>query len=260
MSAIKKLEIDLSEEFPRLAHAPIVEAVIEIRARAEAPWEEDVILERLKSRLPDFPASQSQQSIQFEFKPEPGKTTEQTIHDLGWRGLRFESADKLHVAQFNRDLFSFSRLRPYDRWNQFSAEALRLWQIYSELAQPVEVQRLGLRFINRMAVPSEGQLEDYMYVPPQTPRDLDIPFANFLHHDTLVVPGHPYAINVIQTVQQPQVPATEGAALILDIDAYTTQPFEQRDDVLKTRLAEMRWLKNRVFFGSITPQVLKDFQ
>ncbi|MGH8728205.1 MAG: TIGR04255 family protein [Burkholderiales bacterium] len=250
----------MSEEFPRLAHAPIVEAVIEIRASAEAPLEEAVILERLKSRLPDYPASRSQQSIQLEFKVEPGKTPEQTIHNLGWRGLRFESADRLHIAQFNRDLFSFSRLRPYDRWNQFSAEALRLWQIYSELAQPIVVQRLGLRFINRMAVPSEGRLEDYMQVPPQTPRGLDIPFANFLHHDTVVVPGHPYAINVIKTVQLPQVPGNESAALILDIDAYTTQPFEQSEDVLKTRLAEMRWLKNKAFFGSITQQVLKDFQ
>ncbi|MGH8605195.1 MAG: TIGR04255 family protein [Gammaproteobacteria bacterium] len=256
---MSELKIDLTESFPRLAHAPIVEAVIEVRARAEAPWEEAVILERLKSRLPDYPASQSQQSLQFEFKVEPGKTPEQAIHDLGWKGLRFESADKLHVAQFNRELFSFSRLRPYDSWNQFSTEALRLWQIHSELAQPIEVQRLGVRFINRTAVPSEGRLENYMQVPPQTPRNLELPFANFLHHDTLLVPGHPYAINVIQTVQSPHGPGTEAAALILDIDVYTIQPFELRDNVFPTRLAEMRWLKNKVFFGSITPQALKNF-
>lgn len=254
------LRIDLAESFPRLARAPIIEAVIEIRARAEAPWEEPGILQRLKASLPNYPDSQSHQSIRFEFKMEPGKPAEQIFHDLGWKGLRLESADKLHVAQFDRDAFSFTRLHPYESWSEFNAEALRLWHLHAELAHPVEAQRIGLRFINRMAIPSDGRLEDYLHVPPQTPRDLELPFAGFLHQDTLAVPGHIYAVNAVKTVQLPNEPDATDIGLILDIDVFTTQPCELRNEVLTTRLAEMRWLKNKVFFGSIAPQALEEFK
>ena len=53
-----------------------------------------------------------------------------------------------YVAQFTRNGFVFSRLKPYEGWETFEAEAKRLWCIYRELAEPSEVQRLGVRFIN----------------------------------------------------------------------------------------------------------------
>lgn len=251
--------IDLKETFPLLARAPIIEAVIEVRARTQVPWEESAISERLKPRLPEYPSVQSHREFQHEFKVELGQPTEQTVQDLGWRGLRCESTDKRHIAQFNRDGFVFSRLAPYESWDQFQREGLRLWQLHIELAQPTEPQRLGLRFINRIVIPQEGpRLEDYLEASPRTPREMDIPFSSFLHHNVLTVPGYSYAINIIQTVQQPQGPETGG--LIVDIDVFTTQPFNLAQDVFEQHLAEMRWLKNKVFFGSVTKSALETFK
>jgi hypothetical protein len=45
--------------------------------------------------------------------------------------------------------------------------------------------------------------------------------------------------------------------LILDIDVFTTKPFEQRADAIDKRLAEMRWLKNKVFYSSLTKGALE---
>ena len=256
-------KIDLTESFPLLGRAPIVEAVIEVRARAEASWEESAISERVKSALPEYPNFPSGRAVQFKMEfaqaaaplPAPPSLAEQAVHDMGWRGLRCESADKLHVVQFNRDGFVFSRLAPYESWDQFQQEGLRLWQLHRNLAQPTEVQRLGLRFINRIAVPQEGlRLEDYLEAPPKPPRGIDLPFAGFLHHDTLTVPGYPYGIDFTQTVQPPQ--GLEAAGLILDVDVFTPRPFNLGEGVLEQHLAEMRWLKNKVFFGSITPKAL----
>ena len=131
-----------------------------------------------------------------------------------------------------------------------------MWQLHTELAQPTEVQRLGLRFINRIAVPQEGlRLEDYLEAPPKAPQGMDLPLAGFLHQDTLTVSGYPYGITFTQTVQPPQAPETGG--LILDIDVFTTQPLNLDEDKLDRHLSEMRWLKNKVFFGSITRKVLE---
>lgn len=261
MSTNTELKIDLAERFPHLPKAPIVEAVIDIRARAEVALEESTVSQQLKPKLPDYPKIVSQKELRQEFKLEPGKTPEATTQDVGWKGLRSQSADERHIAQFNRDGFVFSRLRPYESWEQLNGEAMRLWQLYIELARPTEVHRIGLRYINRITLPPQDlRFEDYVQPSPEPPRALDLPFHSFFHQDTLAVPGHSYAINVVQTIQLPNDPRTEGIALILDIDVFTLQPFELRREMLDQRLAEMRWLKNKVFFGSLTEKALHSFK
>lgn len=261
MSPAASINIDLQETFPWLSRAPIVEAVIELRARAQIAWDESAIREQLAPKLIDYPTVHSQHVFRHELKVDPGKSAEAAIHDVGWKGLRFESGDKLHIVQFNRDGFVFSRLGPYKDWTQFAGEALHLWNVYSELAQPSEVQRLGVRFINQIIPVETARLADYLTQPPRYPKNLELPLSGYLHHDTFDVPGHPYAINVIQTIQpQPTRAGIEGAGLILDIDVFVTQPFEPVGELVEQRLTQMRWLKNKAFFGSLTKKVLKAFQ
>lgn len=54
------LKIDITERFPRLTHAPIAEAVIEMRARAEVPWEESAVRDRLVPLLSAYPKIERQ--------------------------------------------------------------------------------------------------------------------------------------------------------------------------------------------------------
>lgn len=257
MSVLGTIKIDLAEPFPHLPHAPIVEAVVDVRARAEVSWEEEAIQAQIKAQLPDYPQADSHREFRHEVKMAPGQEPQQALLDLGWKGLRLRSSDKLHIAQFNRDGFVFSRLEPYQSWKQLYDESMRLWRMYVELAQPVEIHRIGLRFINRIQLPpSELRFEDYMEPAPVPPKDLDLPFHGFMHQDMLAVPDHPYAINVIRTIQLPGAPGVQCLGLILDIDAFTTQGFELDEALLEQRLLEMRWLKNKVFFGSVTPKAL----
>lgn len=259
MSNLLKMNIDLKEPFPHLARAPIVEAVIEIRARAESPWEEDVVVQQLKSRLPDYPTLASQSQFRQEIKIEPDQPPESTTHDLGWKGVQLQSVDKSHIAQFKRDGFVFSRLPPYETWEQLYTEAMRLWRLHVELARPSEAQRIGLRFIDRIVLPPQEMLfEKYIQSSPHPVQGFDLMLVGFFHQDTLMVPGHPYAVNVIRTIQ-PE-PSTQGLAIILDIDVFSTQVLDLDQAVLKQKLLEMRWLKNKVFFGSVTPKALEMFQ
>jgi hypothetical protein len=94
------LKIDLTEQFSPLSHAPIAEAVIEMRAQAEVPWEESGIRSQLAPLLPGYPKIESQSEFEHEMQFGPGQDTVQRHRDLGWRGLRCESADHVHIAQF----------------------------------------------------------------------------------------------------------------------------------------------------------------
>ena len=106
-------KIDLTQTFPYLNRAPIIEAVIEIRTRAQGPWEESNVTQRLKAALPDYPTVHSMNAVQQEIVFAAQAPPQGAVRELGWNGLRFQSADELHVVQFDRDSFVFSRLRPY---------------------------------------------------------------------------------------------------------------------------------------------------
>jgi uncharacterized protein (TIGR04255 family) len=261
MSTLEAVDIKLDEKFENLPRAPIVEAVIEIRARATKALEETSLRTAIEPKLVGYVFLDSLREYQGEVKFEGGKLPSQKVQDVGWKGVRFRSADLKHIAQFNRDGFAFSRLEPYLTWEQLETESQRLWNIYKDLAQPDENQRLGLRYINRIELPT-GELlfEQYIQRPPSSPHGLELPFHGFMHKDTLAVPGHPYAINIIRTIQQLNGSAGVGVALILDIDVFTTQGFDLDNAVLDRHLLEMRWLKNKAFFGSITEKALKLFR
>ena len=72
------------------------------------------------------------------------------------------------------------------------------------------------------------------------------------------MPGHPYAINLIRTIQPPQ--NSGGMAIIIEIDVFTLQGGIFTESRILQMLEEMRWLKNKTFFGSVTDAALEVFR
>ncbi len=252
-------KIDFSESFEHLPNAPIVEAVIHWRARAVKKLEPDALLKQLKTKLPDYPHSQRQQQIGFEteFNAEGGAMRQHHA----WHGFRFESADKLQVAQYARNGFVFSRLKPYEDWEKFQAEAQRLWCVYRELAEPSDIQRLGVRFINLIPIQPK-EVVSLLSLPPRSPQSMKLPIDAFLHQTKFNIPEHPYELNVIQTIQPPTPPDQESSGLILDLDVGMTRPIplDEMDDEMDDRLLQMRWIKNKAFFSLLTKAALERFR
>ncbi|HEX4119243.1 MAG TPA: TIGR04255 family protein [Verrucomicrobiae bacterium] len=258
---MSEFKIDATQTFEHLPHAPIVEAIIALRARATVPWDETTIANVLKPQLADYPQMAVQNSLVVGFTIMPGPLATTNQQDL-WKGLQFKSGDGRNVATFDRDGFTFSRLQPYQDWSRLQVEAMRLWRIHAKVARPPEIERLGVRFINRIELPTGAvQLEDYIEPHPKTPVNLDLPFSGFLHMDTFRVPGQPYTMNVVRALQPPQPLGTSSPALIVDIDVSVLQAADSSDiKWVEDRLAEMRWLKNKAFFGTITEKVKQSFK
>jgi uncharacterized protein (TIGR04255 family) len=257
------IKIDLSEEFPHLPNAPIVEAVIEIQARATTEWEEKRVTALTAELLKDYPKQQSQQrfqtSLKFDTSCEPGEA-HQNISPPSFMGVTCHTDDEFQYGRFNRDSFVFGHLRPYPDWGRFLREAMRLWGLHCSIAEPTLVQRLGLRFINQIPLPPEKtDLDLYLNDGPQTPRGLDVVYANFFHSDIMVATGHPYRINLVRTIQ-PSAGDLSRPALVVDIDVSTTETSPVEDNEIYQRLGEMRWLKNKAFFGTLTESTIATFK
>jgi len=253
---LQSIKIDVEEKFPLLPHAPITEAVVGINSRTGALFGEATVMAELRSKLPEYPKKEARQNKQATFLIGPDDRPTSTVEDLGFTGVQVASGDGKQIALFGKDLFSFSRLQPYESWDIFRAEAMRLWEVYCAFGARAEIQRLGLRFINQIQVPSSSfEVSDYLVMAPKDVPGLPLSFMGFFHNDTWSVPGYPYNINMIRTVQ----PSTTGAVLIFDIDVFRG-PFSLPDLDLEFSLAEMRWLKNKLFFGSITDKALSLFK
>lgn len=247
------MKIDLSEPTPTcLSRAPIVEAVIDLRAKPTANWEPEELKALLKRELPDYPVVQTQRAFKTELKATAGKPPEQNLIDLGWSGLMLTSADKLQVVQFQKEGFAFSRLAPYKDWVTFSTEALRLWAIYVKVMKPQAIQRMGVRFIDRMLFPADGlKLKDYIFELPQPLESIGLVSRGFLYRDTLAVPDTEYIISIIRTIQ-PSEGTPPKLPVILDIDVFTNNPAELDGSLICHKLEEMRWLKNKTFYSIVT--------
>ena len=68
------------------------------------------------------------------------------------------------------------------------------------------------------------------------------------------------AVQSIRTIQPDPGPNPAGVGLILDISVFTTEPFAYDLSTVTRRLAEMRWLKNKMFFGNLTSKALESFR
>ena len=242
--------IDLEEKFRHLSKAPIVEAVLDLRVASSAELDESSLQNQLKERLPDYPKHDTVQETEVQLSPKRTKV----IKDLVHVGLKFQSEDSFYVVQFNKDSFVFSRLKPYENWKKFSQEALRLWKIYCELLKPTEIGRIGLRFINRLAIEQEQKVElaDCYKRPPLPIEGLNWPLSDYLHRDVLQVLGTPYSVNVIKTVQRTQ----QEAGLLLDIDVFMGKRLSFNELRISEHMNKMRWVKNKVFFSSLTEKAL----
>lgn len=258
---MSKITINIDETFTHLPSAPIVEAVIDIRAQCDVVMTDEMVRGLANTKLAGYSYANSVHEFSHEVKLEAEKPPEQSTKKLGWKGASFHSSDHKNIVQFNRDGFVYSRLSPYQNWDAFLEEGLRLWEVYSEIAQPIEINRVGVRFVNRITMPpGEVSFENYLSAPPKPPLGLELPFYGFMHQETLAVPGYPYAVNFIRTIQQSSESGIDTFGLILDIDVATIPGFEFDKSRLVNTLNEMRWLKNKVFFGSITETAMEACQ
>lgn len=249
-------KIDLTKDFPRLKEAPIVEAAIEIRCAAEEPWTEDRIRPLIQDDLEGYHFKDSTSRFRTGIRMEDGQPVTSPAEHVGFRGVRFTSDDDKYVCAFNREGLVVSRLEPYETWELFRDEAMRLWDLHARLGQPSIIERIGLRFINRIPLPS-GKIEfsDFLETAPKPPRNVNLPIIEFLHKDSFSVPETSFQVNIVRTLQRPSTPETRNYALILDIDVYSHETISPNSKTIKEVLENMRKLKNHVFVGSITSEL-----
>ena len=245
-----------------LNNAPITEAILDLRVNLSKDFRPDTFKD-MKGRMSDrYPKMEEARYFTAQVQITQGKapTSEATVGDV--QGYFFKSADGLDIAQFRVDGFSYNRLRPYTRWEQFFPEAMRCWELYQSVAQPPFVTRVSVRYINHLKLPIKhgDDLEDYLTALPPMPPGAPGGFSGLLTR----VATYDDETGVCSNVTQ----ALEGGvgmaepAIILDLEAYRGGEEAGPPDrgALEPTFEVLRKVKNDIFFGSITEETARLFE
>src|SRR5688572_22917321 len=187
-----------------LSKAPIIEAVIDVRAQTPSELSIHLLSELGAEFGLQYEAIKPINVVEFEFKTAPGQSPQTSHMDHGISGFRYESEDRKQICQCRRDGFTFSRLSPYSNWNEVFAEASRLYRIYCKAAEPEEVARIGVRYINRIELPigEVSEVRKYLTAAPILPSDADCILTGFLSRFQVQVPNSQIAGNISQTLER----------------------------------------------------------
>jgi uncharacterized protein (TIGR04255 family) len=238
-----------------LPNPPIKEALVDIRIASDAGIDADR-LASLRGRLkPEYPKVEEKREFKAELRIDAGKILPPSATDLGFGGLVFASPDGSRVAQFRKDGFTLNQLKPYSGADALILESLRLWEFYRELASPVAVVRVAMRYINAMDLPySPGDdFRRFLTAPPEMPGGTPQLVSSFLTR--MVAHDPPDTVIVTQALEHSG--ESGPSSVTLDIDAFLTENLPADTNSLEATLRRLRVLKNSVFFALLTDQALE---
>ena len=216
---------------------PVVEALCELYF-AESRWDATVpglFYERVRG---EYPQKSELALGGVELQIAPGQAEAKPL--VAERRLRFARTDNSRLLQLSENLLVVNQLPPYtsyEEWRDVVHAALRH---YRELAAPAGVDRLGVRYINRIRIPTGPQgitrLEDYFLVYPHVPEE------SLGHHG-------PFALQVMMR------PVCLGHQLVMNLGVGP----QERPDIL-TVLLDLYDVMNfmgRDVFGQV-PRLLDE--
>jgi uncharacterized protein (TIGR04255 family) len=238
-----------------LDRAPIVEAVIDFRVFREPTVWPDTFADLIPSIGEKY--SQGERILSFEarFGIESGKALDpaQRTTDLGWK---YQAGTE--VAQFRADGFTFSKLEPYTTWEDVFGEASRLWSIYLGLAKPRQLSRIAVRYINRIMVVGDRNINDFLEAAPVLPQPIPPLIRDFLTRVHVADESRSSAAVIVQALEPQFDPNV--MSLLLDIDAYHERIPAPGDPDLSALFQQLRELKNEIFYASITEKCAEMYQ
>jgi uncharacterized protein (TIGR04255 family) len=239
-----------------LPKAPIVEALIQINVDLPAGTDLGAVPGLHDALKGDFPHINKmfRSKLMVNVQPDSPLVLDSTVPEL--RGYKFSSADSKRVVQFGADYFTFNWLRPYDTWGALFEATRAVWPLYVQTLHPKTVTRIGLRYINDLALPMPvTDFGQFLSVPPDVPPGLPQSVSEFL--DRIVLQDEARGAVAIVTRKLEALPKDGVLPFILDIDTFRAVAVDVDSDDIWETLNVLRGFKNDIFFSSITERLVE---
>lgn len=236
-----------STDYEVFAKAPIQEALIDLRVKASGT---DLLqsITDLGNRLEDsYPHKREIRVINTTFAPE---ADESEVNETAVLGQAFLSDDGNEIIQARINGFTYSRLHPYPTWSEFSDKALSAWEAYQTATGSRFVERVAVRYINRLDFKAEVDLEEYLTVIPALPDRIGTRLTGFFNR--YEIPKPDLNAKLVLTLTGTPPPNPDQVSVAIDIGLYCEAEPPSSKDELVDYLGRLRIEKNEIFLACIT--------
>lgn len=174
--------------------------------------------------------------------------------------VRFSSEDRTEIAIVQLNSLIISQLAPYPGWESLYKRASTLLGICHESLGFRKFKRIGMRYINRIDIPSDENLikfEDYLDVKISLPAKWEM-IQNYVWRFERLFPEYGVRGAIQSSLVNPVVPET--GAVLLDIDLTTQENLPLKLPEILEKVGEMRALKNEIFETCVSDLAKRMFQ
>ena len=246
---------------PAWKNPPIIEAVLDIECDfKEQPDIGKIETKARKEMAKSYPKVRHVlfQEHQVETKPsEPAKISIKG----GLHGLQFLKNDEKQVVQFRIEGFSFNRLAPYANLDNYLPQMKKNWFLYRDIAKPLQIRLIRLRYINRILLPlTDGKvdLDEYILNGPRLADPDRFELTEFIDQYAATDKKSGHQINSVLTLQQV---VDDKLPVIFDNGVVALETRSVDDwQWIRSKIFELRELKNHIFCHTLTEKCLNLFQ
>jgi uncharacterized protein (TIGR04255 family) len=245
---------------PPFPNSPITEAILDIRCNLPTGIDLARLAEMHERVQERFPTRQERTFWEGGFQVDPAGLPEVIPPTGGIVGYQFVVPDGKKIVQARLDGFTFNKLKPYENWDVFIGEARDLWAVYREVAQPINVTRIAVRYINRIEIPLPvKELKDWLLTGPEIAPGCPQDMAGFFLR---VILPDPARLNVAVVTETVDTPPTDLRYLpvIFDLDVFRQAVFAPDDPAMWEAFTSLRETRNAIFFNSITDKTRELFR
>jgi uncharacterized protein (TIGR04255 family) len=254
----------IDSSFPQLRNPPIVEAVLDFDCDPPSGFDLAAREEAARMRFADrYPKSRKQFLQGFRIEARQNEMPSTSTHH-GLQALQFLQEDEKQLVQVRAQGFSFNRLAPYSHLENYLPEIERSWRAYVDLASPVQLRMMRLRYINRILLPfSQGinlgeYLNEYLNVSPRMIDQERLRLTGFLTQQLFFEVDTSHEGSLVLTGQAPE---NDRLPIILDITVAAPVDADPSDWAkMRQTIDSLRALKNWVFFTSLAPKCIELFR
>lgn len=251
----------MDESIPDILRPPIVEAVVDVDCDLPSGVRFDRLDENLQRLLQSrYPKHQAQMSQEIRLEASGDSAPKLATH-VGIQALQFRTEDERQLVQIRQQGFSFNRLAPYSSFDDYLPEIEWAWEIYRNLAKPVRIRVVRLRYINRILLPLESgtvDIEKYIRIAPRMPDEEGFFVAGFLTNLFTIQRDTGLQVTISLSLQPTQ---GDRLPIIFDNMAADVAPLDEVNwSALLPKLRSLRALKNHTFKNSLHPECIALFQ
>jgi len=245
----------------KLPKPPIVEAVLDIDCDLPPGQQLAALEERARARYgEDYPRFRTVWMEKHHVEANPDQPTKVSV-EQGIKAFHFLQEDEKQLIQMRVQGFAFNRLAPYTSLDDYLPEIEGAWKSYVDLASPVQIRRISLRYINRIVLPSKERcvtLDHYLRIGPRSPDQAKLRLVGFLNQQAAVEVGTGHQVNILLSSQPEE---GEKLPIIFDNSATAEEAGRPEDWAwILGKIQALRDLKNRVFQNTLTEECLNLFR